>query len=185
MKVLVLVAPGSEEMETVAVVDILVRAQIEVALISCCPQGQCLIRASRGVQLLADGHIDTLADDVFDCIVVPGGVLGSEIIGQSARAIALLQQQAKAGRWRAALCAAPVLVLQNNDLIGAATLTAHPHFWPQLPPAQLLRDRVVIDHPHRLLTSQGPGTAIEFALAIVTALRGAKVAAQVAVPMVL
>ncbi len=60
MSVLVLVAPGSEEIETVAIVDTLVRGGIDVVLASCCPTGARQIRASRGVQLVADCHLDEL-----------------------------------------------------------------------------------------------------------------------------
>ncbi|HHQ4640809.1 TPA: DJ-1/PfpI family protein, partial [Aeromonas hydrophila] len=104
MSVLVLVAPGSEEIETVAIVDTLVRGAIEVVLASCCPAGQRQIRASRGVQLVADCHLDELADQVFEAIVVPGGLPGSEVIRDTPRAIALLKAQAAAQRWRAAIC---------------------------------------------------------------------------------
>lgn len=107
MTVLVLVAPGSEEIETVAIVDTLVRARIEVLLASCCPAGLRQIRASRGVQLVADYHIDELTSRDFEVIVVPGGLPGSEAIRDTPLAIDLLREQAALGRWRAAICAAP------------------------------------------------------------------------------
>jgi putative intracellular protease/amidase len=80
MSVLVLVAPGSEEIETVAIVDTLVRGGIDVVLASCCPTGARQIRASRGVQLVADCHLDELTTRDFDAMVVPGGLPGSEVI---------------------------------------------------------------------------------------------------------
>ena len=76
MTVLVLVAPGSEEIETVAIVDTLVRGGIEVVLASCCPTGARQIRASRGVQLVADCHLDELTSRDFDAMVVGGGGAG-------------------------------------------------------------------------------------------------------------
>ncbi|EKP0308072.1 DJ-1/PfpI family protein [Aeromonas veronii] len=181
MSVLVLVAPGSEEIETVAIVDTLVRASIEVMLASCCPAGSRQVKASRGVQLVADCHIDELASRDFEAIVVPG----SEVIRDTPLAIDLLKEQAALGRWRAAICAAPVVVLQHHVLLGDAIVTCHPGFQSQLPTSQLSHERVVRDEDHRLITSQGPGSAIEFALELVRVLRGDEVAATVAGPMVL
>ncbi|MBV7435647.1 DJ-1 family glyoxalase III [Aeromonas sp. sif2416] len=185
MSVLVLVAPGSEEIETVAIVDTLVRARIEVLLASCCPAGLRQIRASRGVQLVADCHIDELSSRDFEAIVVPGGLPGSETIRDTPLAIDLLREQAALGRWRAAICAAPVVVLQHHHLLGDASVTCHPAFQASLPAAQLSTARVVRDDAHRLITSQGPGTAIEFALEIVRVLRGDEAALAVAGPMVM
>ena len=185
MTVLVLVAPGSEEIETVAIVDTLVRARIEVLLASCCPAGLRQLRASRGVQLVADYHIDELTSRDFEAIVVPGGLPGSEAIRDTPLAIDLLREQVALGRWRAAICAAPAVVLLHHDLLGDASATCHPGFQARLPAAQLSTARVVRDDAHRLITSQGPGTAIEFALELVRVLRGDEAARAVAGPMVL
>ena len=94
MTALVLVAPGSEEIETVAIVDTLVRGSIDVVLASCCPTGARQIRASRGVQLVADCHLDELTTRDFDAMVVPGGLPGSEVIRDTPLAIDLLKEQA-------------------------------------------------------------------------------------------
>lgn len=185
MSVLVLVAPGSEEIETVAIVDTLVRGRIEVVLASCCPAGSRQVTASRGVRLVADCHIDELASRDFEAIVVPGGLPGSDVIRDTPLAIDLLKEQAARGRWRAAICAAPVVVLQHHDLLDGAIVTCHPGFQARLPASSLSQERVVRDEAHRLITSQGPGSAIEFALELLRVLRGDEVAAAVAGPMVL
>ncbi|MDX7719581.1 DJ-1 family glyoxalase III [Aeromonas caviae] len=185
MSVLVLVAPGSEEIETVAIVDTLVRGGIDVVLASCCPTGARQILASRGVQLVADCHLDELTTRDFDAMVVPGGLPGSEVIRDTPLAIDLLREQAGLGRWRAAICAAPAVVLHHHGLLGDASTTCHPGFQARLPATQLSTARVVTDEAHRLITSQGPGTAIEFALEIVRVLRGDEAAHAVAGPMIL
>ena len=100
-------------------------------------------------------------------------------------AIDLLREQAALGRWRAAICAAPAVVLHHHGLLGDASATCHPGFQARLPAAQLSTARVVRDDVHRLITSQGPGTAIEFALELVRVLRGDEAARAVAGPMVL
>ena len=99
MTALVLVAPGSEEIETVAIVDTLVRGGIEVVLASCGPTGARQICASRGVQIVADCHLDELTTCDFELIVVPGGLPGSEVIRDTPLAIDLLREQAALGRW--------------------------------------------------------------------------------------
>ena len=79
----------------------------------------------------------------------------------------------------------PAVVLLPHPLLGQASVTCHPGFWAQIPAAQLRHERVVIDKGARLVTSQGPGTAIEFALTLVQVLRGATAAEAVAGPMIL
>ncbi|MDO2947150.1 DJ-1 family glyoxalase III [Aeromonas simiae] len=185
MHAVVLVAPGSEEIETVTLVDVLVRGGVQVTLASCAADGALQITASRGVKLVADCHIGELPAHPWDLVAIPGGVPGSEAIRDCPAAIALLRAQAAEGRWRAALCAAPALVLAHHDLLGAAKVTSHPGFWEQLPATQRSRERVVVDEATRLITSQGPGTSIEFVLAILEQLAGPELAHQVAAPMVL
>lgn len=185
MQAVVLMGPGSEEIETVTLVDVLVRGGVVVTLASCAPDGALILTASRGVKVVADCHIRDLPAQPWDLVAVPGGVPGSEAIRDCPEAIALLRAQAVSQRWRAALCAAPALVLAHHDLIGTARVTCHPGFQGQLPPAQLSLDRVVIDRPTRLITSQGPGTSLEFALAILGELGGEALAHQVAAPMVI
>ncbi len=77
------------------------------------------------------------------------------------------------------------MVLQHHDLLGDASVTCHPGFQAGLPAAHLSKARVVTDEAHRLITSQGPGSAIEFALEIVRVLRGDDTALAVAGPMVM
>ena len=139
MTALVLVAPGSEEIETVAIVDTLVRGGIEVVLASCGPTGARQICASRGVQIVADCHLDELTTCDFELIVVPGGLPGSEVIRDTPLAIDLLREQAALGRWRAAICAAPAVVLLHHDLLGDASATCHPGFQARLPGGQPAR----------------------------------------------
>lgn len=162
-----------------------------VAGLSCCPAGPRQVNAVRGVQLVADCHIDELASRDFEAIVVPGGLPGSEVIRDTPLAIDLLKEQAALGRWHAAICAAPVVVVQHHGLLDGAIVTCHPGFQPQLPTLLLSHERVVRDEAHHLITSQGPGSAIEFALelvlvlVLVLVLRWDEVAAAVAGPMVL
>ena len=134
MTVLVLVAPGSEEIETVAIVDTLVRGGIEVVLASCCPTGARQIRASRGVQLVADCHLDKLTSRDFEAMVVPGGLPGSEAIRDTPLAIDLLREQAALGRWRAASAPPPPWYCTITACWGMPASPVTRAFRPACPP---------------------------------------------------
>jgi 4-methyl-5(b-hydroxyethyl)-thiazole monophosphate biosynthesis len=85
--------------------------------------------------------------------------------------------QKEAGRYIAALCAAPVVVLQHHGLIGGRRATCHPTVADRLQDRDALADRVVVDG--KLITSRGPGTAIEFGLELVAQLFGREKAREI------
>lgn len=182
-KVLVPIADGTEEMEAVIIVDILRRAQVEVRTASVMP-GRKEITASRGVRLAADALLDDCTEQSWDMIVLPGGMPGATHLHDSTALLKLLREQIAAQRWTAALCAAPAVVLGRHKLIPHATATCYPGFQQELAGqvAQLSEAKVVVDG--KLITSQGPGTAMAFALRLVELLAGAEKAREVAEGMV-
>jgi 4-methyl-5(b-hydroxyethyl)-thiazole monophosphate biosynthesis len=183
-KILVPIAPGSEEMEAITIIDILVRAGYEVTVASADFEGALIMQASRGVTLTADCKLVDVADDEFDVIALPGGVGGSETFRDSTLLIEMIKQQKYDGRWVAAICAAPALVLQHHDIYPGALMTCHPAFQTHIPETLWRNKRVTIDVNHNLITSQGPGTALEFAMEIIIQLSGKAHAWSVAEPMV-
>ncbi|WP_199405235.1 DJ-1 family glyoxalase III [Corallincola holothuriorum] len=184
IKVLVPIADGSEELEAVTMIDLLRRAGIDVTVASCTTDGGLEICASRGVKLVADHHISTLTDERYAMIALPGGMPGAELLRDSAPLLTLLTQQQGNG-WIAAICAAPAVVLHSHGLIKGSA-TCHPAFQAQLPAANLMSDQpVVIDHDNRLVTSQGPGTAMTFALTLIEILAGADKRKLTAAPLCL
>lgn len=180
MSVLVAIAQGSEELETVTIVNVLRRADIDVELVSCDTSTELAVQCARGMTLMADKHITNATAQHFDAIVLPGGMPGAANLGQCEPLLTLLKQQQVKQQWRAAICAAPAQVLAKNDLIGQAKVTAYPSFQDQLPAAQLQLSNVVIDNHHKLITSQGPATAMEFALTLVEQLTNTERREQVA-----
>jgi len=174
-KVLIPIANGSEEIEAVCTIDVLRRAGADVTVASVEDSQQ--VTASRGVKLVADCLIADCADATFDLIAVPGGMPGAEHLRDSATLTRLLLAQQKAGRLYAAICAAPVVVLQHHGLLQGRQATCHPSVAGQLRSPQAMEQRVVADGP--CITSRAPGTAIEFALELVEALYGADKAVQV------
>lgn len=112
-----------------------------------------------------------------------GCFAGAERLRDSPELNTLLQQQAKAGKLYAAICATPAVFLASKGLLGDRPATAHPAFATQLPNQDAVEQRVVVDGT--LTTSRGPGTAFEFALSLVKQLYGEEKMLEVASPMVM
>lgn len=167
-KVLVPLAQGCEELEAVTIIDLLRRAGIEVVTASL--DGE-VIEASRGVRLVADACLDDVLEDNFDMIVLPGGLPGAKRLEKDQRILHLLQQMQQQGRHIAAICAAP-RVLAAAGLLEGKTATGYPGLVDKLdlPNTRLVAEAVVTDG--LLITSQGPGTAMDFALELVQVLAG-------------
>ena len=183
--ILVLLAPGTEEMEAVITIDTLVRAGFNVTTASTAFDGNLNILCSRGVTLVADTTLAKVADDEFECIVLPGGVEGAKCFRDSPLVIEIIKQQICDQRWVAAICAAPALVLAHHNIYPQAFMTCHPDFAHKIPEYYLKTKRVMVDTIHHLITSQGPGSAQEFALEIVSQLSSKQHATDTAAPMVL
>ncbi len=158
--VLVPLAEGFEEIEAFAPVDLLRRAGVEVttaALVAMHVTGRSGITA----------HADTTLAEVmtrdFDLIFLPGGA-GTKHLRADARIRELVLKQHQAGRWLAAICAAPT-VLNDCGLLAGRRYTAHFSVANELP-AILADERVVTDG--KITTSRGAGTSVEFGLHLVS-----------------
>ena len=177
-RVLVPIADGCEEIETVALIDVLRRAGAQVTVASV---GQLQITASRGVKFVADCLIEECSGNEFDLIALPGGIPGSEYLRDSEILIDMLKQQQRLGKLIAAICAAPAVVLQHHGLIGHRNATCHPGRADDLP--KWGKERVIKDG--NLITSQGPGTALEFALKLVECLYDEPKSSEIASAMIM
>ena len=177
-KVLVPIADGSEEIEAVCIIDTLRRGGSDLTVASV---GQLQVTASRGVKIVADARIAECVNRTYDCIALPGGMPGAEHLRDSAELIDLLKKQKQTGRLYAAICASPAIALRPHGLLDKVRATCFPAFRDRLDPAYASDERVVVDG--NCVTSQGPGTAIEFALKLVELLFGAEKAAAVAAAM--
>lgn len=172
-KVLVPLADGCEELEAVTIIDLLRRAGVEVVTAGLKPG---IVQASRGVQLVPDLTLDVALQDVYDMVVLPGGMPGASHLKEDARIIELLRQMAAAGKHTAAICAAP-MVLAEAGLLAGKQATSYPGFLDVFPDVTVSEAAVVQDG--KILTSRGPGTAMDFALALVEALAGVEKRQQV------
>ncbi len=179
--VLVPIANDTEELEAVAIIDTLRRAGAEVTVASVGLDG-LQITASRGVKLVADKQLEECRAQTYDLIALPGGMPGAEHLRDSELLTRMLKEQAQSGRWYAAICAAPVVVLQPHGLLTGKKATCHPGRAKDLQDPGTANSRVVVDG--NCITSQGPGTAVEFAVKLVEQLYGKEKAQAVAGPMV-
>lgn len=177
-KVLVAIADGTEELEAVTVIDILRRAKFDVSVASVMAERK--ITASRGVVITADCFIQYCQDKPWDMVVLPGGMPGAEHLASSNALLDILKDQHKAERWIAAICAAPAVVLGAHGFLKGASATCHPAFRNKLDEYHChdVADKVAV-HNH-FITSQGPGTAIAFALELVSVLEGEVLAQEIA-----
>ncbi|MEI7283187.1 protein deglycase YajL [Pectobacterium carotovorum] len=182
---LVCLAPGSEETEAVTTIDLLVRAGIQVTLASVASDGNLEIVCSRGVRLLADAPLATVADRPFDVLVLPGGQQGAECFRDSLILVECIRQAHLEGKIVAAMCATPALVLEYHQLFPVGNMTGYPAFKDKIAPEKWMEKRVVYDPRVNLLTTQGPGTSMDFALKIIDLLLGKEKAAEVAAQLIL
>jgi len=182
-KVLVPLAEGSEEIEAVTVIDVLRRAGAEVTVASVMTTKS--IKASRGVNLVADCLIADCLTTKWDLIVLPGGMPGAEYLAQNAQLIQLVRQQLQADKWLGAICAAPAVVLAQNQLIEHRRATCHPAFQQKMMDCNVIVEQNLVSMDSNLITSQAPGTAMKFVITLVGCLFGEQKAEEVALPMVL
>ena len=169
-RVLVPLAEGFEEIEAVAIVDLLRRADIEVHMASL---GDREVTGSHGITVVADARLDAVDAGVYDMIVLPGGMPGTTHLKSDPRVTRLLRQFAESGRYTAAICAAPS-VLAHAGLLAGRKATSFPGFLKtdSAPGIRLSEDPVVVDG--KVATSRGPGTAVPFGLALIELLEGAE-----------
>lgn len=168
-RVLVPVAQGIEEMETITIVDVLRRAGAGVTVASV---DSLDIEAARGIRFHADCLIGDCLDTAYDLVVLPGGIPGAENLKNSETLEKLLTAQAKGGRYFGAICASPAVVLHHHGLVMPGECTCHPGFTHMIDNGNVLNQAVVV--AGNCITGQGAGTVLPFALKLVEILFSAE-----------
>ncbi|KAK6785414.1 hypothetical protein RDI58_018869 [Solanum bulbocastanum] len=179
-RILVPIANGSEEMEATIIIDVLRRANAQVVVASL--EDKLEIVASRKVKLVADVLLDEAAKLSYDLIVLPGGLGGAETFAKSEKLVEMLKKQRESSKPYGAMCASPALVLEPHGLLKGKKATAFPALCNKLTDPSEAENRVVVDG--NLVTSRGPGTTMEFALAIADKFFGHKETLELANVMI-
>jgi 4-methyl-5(b-hydroxyethyl)-thiazole monophosphate biosynthesis len=179
-KALVLLAEGVEEMEAVIVMDVLRRAGVVVVAAATGPTREVV--ASRGVRLIADALLSELPAAPGAALVIPGGAGGAKRLAADQRVLELVRTYVRSGKLVAAICAGP-LVLQAAGVLEGVRFTCHPAACELFAGRPLAAERVVVDGT--IITSQGPGTSMEFALSIARHLVSPATVAEVASGLIL
>lgn len=175
MKVCLLLPNGYEELEAIAVVDLLRRASIPVDLVSI--TGSLETVGDHQVRIQADRLIEEIDPDEYQMLVTPGGLPGTLMLSRDERVLDLMRKfAADKTRWIASICASP-LVLRAAGISAHHAGTCYPGCEGQVQFKEYKTDLVVQDG--HLITSQGPGTAILFALHLVELLSGSETRRQI------
>ena len=161
-------AQGCEELEAITITDLLVRAGIEVTTAGLDNEP---VTASRGTTIIPDTSIDTVLDQTFDLIVLPGGLPGADHLRDDENIQTLLKNHAEKGKYIGAICAEPKAVAAAGLLEGR-TATAYPGVLESLGNAQINVQASAIEIDGNIVTSRGPGTAMDFALTLIELLEG-------------
>ncbi|CAN6810700.1 unnamed protein product [Brassica oleracea] len=175
-QILVPIAEGSDEIEAIAVVDILRRAKANVVIASV---GNSLeVVGSHKANLVADVLLDEILEKSFDMIMLPGGLNGASRLSRCEKLVNMLKKQAEANKPYGGICASPAYVFEPHGLLKGKKATTHPVVSNRLSDQSHVDHRVVADG--NLITSRAPGTAMECALAIVEKFYGREKALQLA-----
>ena len=177
---LVPIADGSEELEAVTIIDVLRRAEAQVTVASV---SSLQVTASRKVKLVADCLITDCKKNIYDLIVLPGGLPGAEHLRDCELLIDMLKIQNQAGRLYGAICASPAVALAPHGLLDGKKASCYPSCADALPDQSQADQHVVVDG--NCITSQGPGTALEFSIELIRQLFDDDKANQVAEAMLL
>lgn len=168
-RALLVLSDGFEDIEAVAVIDVLTRVGVEVVVASLKPGP---VRAAYGTTLIADATLDSISGD-FDAVICPGGKVNAKSLAADEGLRTLLKSYNDQGRLIAAICAAPSHVLgESAGLLSGRCATGDPGFREKLAASGAM----VCDEPvcsdGNLITASGPGSALQFALTIAAQLKG-------------
>lgn len=167
---LILLHHGVEPLEAIAVADILARSGIGYSFVSLNEKKSEPVACAHGVHLIADGTIYEVRHTDFSILVLPGGEVAAKEFASNAKVQELIETFYKAHKWVAAICAAPSALI--NIFPKDTKLTSYPGYAGDLSRHFDYQqgEKVVVDK--KLITSRGPGTAIDFALEIVKQVKG-------------
>ncbi|MCP4645732.1 MAG: DJ-1/PfpI family protein [bacterium] len=167
--VLVPLAQGCEELEAITIVDLLKRGDVEVVTAGLDKQP---VKAAHGVTIVPDMTLAEALQQDYDMVVLPGGLPGADNLNNDSRIHELLKTMAESGKFTCAICAAPI-VLAKAGLLAGKKVTSYPGFIDKMDLPGVTYTGTAVEKDGKVITSRGPGTAMDFALELLEVLRGA------------
>lgn len=174
-------APGFEEIEAIAVVDILRRGGVDVRTVSV--GGGNEVTGAHQVTIRADVSLEQIRPEETECLIFPGGMPGAQHLSECEKLMTILQHHYDQERTVAAICAAPALVLSHLKTNRKLRVTCYPGFEKYVPDFEVVADGVAVDG--NVITGKGPGFAIQFGVTLLEQLRSSGKAKEVAAGMLL
>ena len=172
--VLLFLADGFEEIEALATVDVLRRAGVQVTTVSINPTE--LVTGAHGIPVMADVVYELAEFAEADMLVLPGGMPGAANLDAHEGLRAAISAHAEAGKWLAAICAAP-MVYGHMGLLNGKNATCYPGFESEL--AGATYTAAPVEKDGNIITGKGPAVVLPFAYALAEVLVGEEVVAQV------
>ncbi len=170
-KVVIVLAEGFEEIEAVTPIDVLRRAGLDLKIVGLSGKS---VTGAHGLKVQADMTLDEY-DGSADCVILPGGMPGSKHLHESKKVAEMVKKMHKEGKVISAICAAPALALAPAGVLDGKRATCYPGFENNFPrSAKFSVEAVVVDG--NVVTSRGPGTALQFALELAEKLAGKEMA---------
>jgi len=166
--VLVPLAQGCEELEAITITDLLTRAGVNVVTVGL---DEKVVIASRGMKLVPDKQLADVLDDNFDMVVLPGGLPGADHLNNDQRIQSLVKKIAANNKYVAAICAAP-RVLATAGLLDGKHATSFPGALDKFPVNNMTYEEKAVVIDGNIITSRGPGTAMDFTLTLIELLLG-------------
>lgn len=161
-RVVIVCAPGFEDIETVAPIDVCTRIGVEVVVAGTEPGP---LAAAYGTRLVTDCSVEDIDPSTFDGIICPGGKANAKALAANSQVVSLVRTFAKEQKLVAAICAAPSHVLgEGANILAGRRATGDPGFNDKLKAsgAEVVDQEVCLDGA--ILTATGPGSALSFAL---------------------
>ncbi len=174
-------APGFEEVEALAPLDILRRAGLDIRTVAITENGSKVVPGAHNIPVTADltaTEAEKLAENTaVDLVILPGGMPGAANLDRSSTVQLFLDKAVREGAYLAAICAAP-MILGKRGLLEGKRATCYPGFEDHLLGADVTGGRVETDG--NIVTARGMGVAVEFGLALTAILKGEETAESIA-----
>ncbi|MBN2165115.1 MAG: DJ-1/PfpI family protein [Marinilabiliaceae bacterium] len=178
-KVYIFLAEGFEEVEAITPADVLRRANIDTFLVSISEKREVI--GAHSIVVMADGTFNDFNYNNADMLILPGGMPGTNNLKKHTGLVSLIKTHNKNNKWIGAICAAPIILGENN-ILNNKTATCYPGFENQLIGANVTSCNIEVSQ--NIITGRGVGVAVQFSLEIVKKLLNDNIAAELSKKMV-